>query len=140
MTDTATSKTAKPLPHPTADSVPFWKAAAEHRLILQHCNACGATRFPPSPVCPECGSDEATWQDVSGRGRIFSFVTYHRLYHKGWEGELPYTVAIIALEEGPRILSGLVGIAPDKVVCDMPVRVVFEDVAEGVSLPKFTPA
>jgi uncharacterized OB-fold protein len=70
---------------------------------------------------------------------VFSFVTYQRLYHKGWEGELPYVVAVIALDEGPRILSALTGIAPEDVKCDMAVKVVFDDVTDDATLPKFTP-
>jgi hypothetical protein len=71
---------------------------------------------------------------------VFSFVTYRRLYNKGWEGELPYIVAVVELAEGPRILSTLVGIEPEEVLCDMEVKVVFDDVTDNVSLPKFIPA
>ena len=76
---------------------------------------------------------------VSGNGKVFSFVTFHRVYHPAWEGDVPYVVALIELEEGPRLLSNIVGIAPDQVRCEMPVKVVFEDVAKDVALPKFTP-
>jgi uncharacterized OB-fold protein len=97
-------------------------------------------RFPPSGHCPACGSAAHEWVDLSGAGRVFSFVVYHRLYHKGWESELPYVVAVIELAEGPRILSALTGIAPGDVVCDMAVKVVFDDVTGDVTLPKFAPA
>jgi Predicted nucleic-acid-binding protein containing a Zn-ribbon len=77
---------------------------------------------------------------VSGRGKVFSFVTFHRVYHPAFEQEVPYVVALVELEEGPRLLTNIVGIAPDKVACEMPVKVVFDDVADGVSVPKFTAA
>ena len=77
---------------------------------------------------------------MSGRGKVFSFVTFHRVYHPAFQDQVPYVVALIALEEGPRLLSNIVGLAPDEVRCDMPVEVAFEDVAEGVALPKFKPA
>jgi len=80
------------------------------------------------------------WQEVSGHGKVFSFVVFHRVYHPGFTGEVPYVVALIELDEGPRLLSNVVGIPPQNVVCEMPVRVVFEDVAENVTLPKFVPA
>ncbi|MDX1483521.1 MAG: Zn-ribbon domain-containing OB-fold protein [Alphaproteobacteria bacterium] len=131
---------AKPLPVPTPETEPFWAAAREHRLTLPKCAECGTVRFPPAAHCPACGSGAHDWVDLSGNGRVYSFVTYHRLYDKGWEGELPYVVAVIELEEGPRILSTVTGCAPEDVACDMAVKVVFDDVTEDVTLPKFTPA
>jgi uncharacterized OB-fold protein len=77
---------------------------------------------------------------VSGRGKVFSFVTFHRVYHPAFATEVPYVVALVELEEGPRLLSNIVGIKPEAVTCDMPVKVTFDDVAETVSVPKFTPA
>jgi uncharacterized OB-fold protein len=141
MADTTTvAKPRKPLPRPAPESVPFWDAAKNHRLELPRCNACGNFWFPPSRSCPHCLASDFTWTPVSGRGTVFSFVVFHRVYHPAYEGEVPYVVALIALEEGPRMLSNIVGIAPDKVRCDIPVKVVFDDVADGVTLPKFTPA
>ena len=131
---------SKPLPRPGPESEPFWAAARDHKLKLQKCGACGQFWFPPSSHCPHCLAAEHAWQEVSGTGRVFSFVTYQRLYHKGWEGELPYVVAVIALDEGPRMLSTITGIAAEKIRCDMAVKVVFDDVTEDATLPKFTPA
>lgn len=130
----------KPLPVPAPESEPFWAAAKEHRLSVQKCRACGHLRFPPAAHCPECLSADHDWVEVSGRGRVFSFVTFQRLYNKGWEGEIPYVVALIELDEGPRLLSNVIGIEPAEVACDMPVKVVFDDVTEDVTLPKFAPA
>ena len=70
---------------------------------------------------------------------MFSFVTYHRMYHKGWKDDLPYVVAVIELEEGPRLLSNITNCAPEDVKCDMAVKVVFDDVTEDTTLPKFSP-
>lgn len=131
---------AKPVPVPSPETAPFWEAAREHRLTLPKCEECGKVRFPPSGHCPACGGAAHEWVALSGRGRVFSFVTYHRLYHKGWEGELPYVVAVIELEEGPRLLSTLTGIKPEDVKCDMPVEVVFDDITDDATLPKFRPA
>jgi uncharacterized OB-fold protein len=76
---------------------------------------------------------------VSGVGKVFSFVTFHRVYHPAFAQEVPYVVALVQLDEGPRLLSNIVGVPPEAVVCDMPVKVVFDDVAEDVSVPKFAP-
>jgi len=130
----------KPLPIPSPESKPFWQAARDHRLSLPKCSNCSQIRFPPSDHCSACGDATHEWVDLSGVGRVFSFVTYRRLYNKGWEGELPYIVAVVELAEGPRILSTLVGIEPEEVLCDMEVKVVFDDVTDNVSLPKFIPA
>lgn len=76
---------------------------------------------------------------MSGRGKVFSFVTYHRVYHPAFAKEVPYVVALVELEEGPRLLTNIVGVPPDAVVCGMPVQVRFDDYDEGVSVPKFAP-
>ena len=131
---------AKPIPHPSPESLPFWEAAKTHRLLLPHCNSCGKFWFPPSRRCPHCLSSDFVWRESKGEGRIYSFVVYHRVYHPGFEGEVPYTVAIVELDEGPRMLSNIVGIAPDAVRCDMRVRVVFQEQRGGFVLPKFAPA
>jgi uncharacterized OB-fold protein len=134
------AETAKrPLPRPAPESVPYWEAARRHRLELPRCDSCDGFWFPPSASCPHCLSAEFTWTPVSGRGKVFSFVTFHRVYHPAFQAEVPYVVALIALEEGARLLSNIVGLDPDEVRCDMPVEVVFVDVADGVALPKFKP-
>jgi uncharacterized OB-fold protein len=130
----------KPLPKPAPESVPYWEAARRHRLELPRCHACRKFWFPPSKSCPHCLSAEFSFQPVSGRGKVYSFVTFHRVYHPAFAGEVPYGVALVELEEGPRLLSNIVGIAPEAVACEMPVKVVYEDVTESVSVPKFTPA
>jgi uncharacterized OB-fold protein len=127
------------MPHPSPESLPFWEAAKTHRLLLPQCNACGKFWFPPSRRCPHCLSADFVWREARGEGRIYSFVVYHRVYHPGFEGDVPYVVAIVELDEGPRMLSNIVGIAPDDVRCDMRVRVAFEDTESGMAIPKFTP-
>ncbi len=130
---------SKPLPLPSPESEPFWAGARDHKLLMQKCASCGEFWFPPGTICPHCGAQEFSWAETSGRGRVFTFVTFQRLYNKAWDGELPYVVAIVELEEGPRMLTGLTGIDAAEVVCDLAVRVVFDDVTPEVTLPKFTP-
>jgi uncharacterized OB-fold protein len=133
------SKT-KPVPSPAPESVPYWEAAKQHRLELPRCNSCRKFWFPPSQSCPHCLTADFSFLPVSGRGKVFSFVTYHRVYHPAFEQDVPYVVALVELEEGPRLLTNIVGVTPDKVACEMPVKVVFDDMADGVSVPKFTAA
>ena len=129
----------KALPLPSPESRPFWEGAKAHKLLVQKCRNCGTHWHPPSTICPSCGAREHDWVEAGGRGKIFSFVTYHRIYQTGWTGELPSVVALIELEEGARILSNVVGIDAANVVCNMAVEVLFDDVTEDVTLPKFRP-
>jgi uncharacterized protein len=129
----------KPAPRPSPESAHYWQAARAHRLELPRCNACGKLWFPPSQSCPHCLAADFAWTPVSGVGKVFSFVTYHRVYHPGFAQDVPYVVALVELAEGPRLLTNIVGIPPEAVACDMPVKVVFDDCEEGVSVPKFTP-
>jgi uncharacterized protein len=129
----------KPLPSITPLERPFWEHARKHELRLQRCTACGHFRYPVSPVCADCDSDGYEWAKVSGRGKIVSWVVFHRCYFPSFEKEIPYNVAMIGLDEGPIMISNV--LAPnDKLRTGMPVDVVFEDATPDVSIPKFKPA
>jgi uncharacterized OB-fold protein len=129
----------KPLPTPTVESKPFWDGCKQHQLLLPRCKSCGHYWFPASATCPKCLSTEWQWVKSSGKGKIYSFGVYHRLYHKGFESDLPYALVVVQLDEGPRLVSNVLGCAPDKLKCDMPVQVVFDDVTEDTTLYKFKP-
>ena len=130
----------KPIPTPSDESKPYWDGLREHRLLMPKCSACGGFWFPPTQYCAHCRSRDWAWSDVSGKGKVFSFVVYHRVYHPGFASEVPYAVAVIELAEGPRMLSNVVGVPPEQLVCEMPVEIVFDDIVEGVTLPKFKPS
>ena len=128
----------KPLPQPNSDTKPFWDGCSEHQLRFQKCRDCGHVRWPPSVICPLCYSHNIDWIVACGKGIIYTFVVYHYAYNKAFEDELPYITAIIELEEGPHLLSNIVDCQPDELRCDMPVSIVWEDITEECSLPKFT--
>lgn len=130
---------SKPIPTPSEDSKPFWEATRNGELRLQSCLDCGSYRFPPGVLCPECSSTSSEWVPVSGRGRVHSFVVFHRAYHPAFANDLPYAVACVELEEGPRLLSNIVGVETARIRCDMAVEVLFEKINEEISLPKFRP-
>jgi len=130
----------KPLPHPNADNKPFWDACRLHELRFQKCRQCGLVRWPAAFICPDCHSDQSEWIAVSGRGKVYSFTVYHQVFHPGFEQDVPYVTASIELEEGPRLLSNVVNCPPGEVYCEMPVKVIWEDVTPEVSLPKFEQA
>ena len=127
----------KPLPHPNADDKPFWEGCQEHQLRFQKCQSCGLVRWPPSIICPMCYSYDTEWIVAAGKGTVYTFVVYHQAYHPAFESELPYVTAVVELEEGPHMLTNIVGCNPDEIKCDMPVEVAWEDISEEFSLPKF---
>ena len=130
----------KPLPRPNRLSQPFWDGARQHELRLQRCSHCGHHRLPPSPRCPQCLSDAHEWVQASGRGKVWSWIEMWQRYFPAFEGEIPYNVAYVELEEGPRLMTNLIDVDAESIYCDMPVEVVFEDVTPEISLPKFRPS
>ena len=129
------------MPPPLADAttLPFWEAAAEHRLVVQCCTDCGQTRLPPSPVCAECQSDQAEWQELPGQGEVYSYTLVHRPLAAGQT--LPFVIAVISLEGsgGLRMISNVVGIEPEAVQIGMPVELVWEDMSDQLAVPRFRP-
>ncbi|MCG6909981.1 MAG: Zn-ribbon domain-containing OB-fold protein [Deltaproteobacteria bacterium] len=129
----------KPLPEPDGDRKPFWEGCREHRLRFQQCEACGHVRWPPAIICPQCHSRQTVWIESSGRGRVYTYTVYHQAFQQAFKDDLPYVVAVVALTEGPHLLTNIVGCSHEAVTCDMPVTVAWEDVTDAVSLPKFRP-
>jgi len=127
----------KPLPSLTEENRPFWEACREGRLSLQRCDACGHLRYPVARHCPECLGEGATWTDVSGRGAVFSFIVIHRAYHPGFQDDVPYNVALVQLEEGPRMFSNVIGTPNDAVRVGDAVEAVFDPVTPEVTIPRF---
>ena len=127
----------RPLPVLTEHNRPFWAAAATHKLVLPHCNACGKIFFPIGPVCPDCFSMDLGWQQVSGRGTISSFVVFRQPFFAFYKDKVPYAVAQVQLEEGPRFNGNMLGIAVDQIRIGMPVEVTFEKVDDDITLAQF---
>lgn len=112
----------------TAETDTFWENAANGRLVFQCCDSCGYTRWPAAPVCPECLSSEATWREDEGKGKIWSFVIYHRAYREALKKFVPYNVAMIELESGVRLVSRIVDTAPDEIRVGDKVEVTFRPI------------
>ena len=130
----------KAAPEPTPETAPYWEAANRGELQIQQCNACGMHYFYPRTACPRCGSTDVTWVTVSGRGRLHTYVINHRPA-PGFEDEAPYAIAVVELEEGPRMMANIVGVpnTPDELELDMPLEVRFESRGEQM-VPVFAPA
>ena len=128
---------SKPLPNVNQDSKEFWSGCKVHELRFQKCKDCGHIRWPASMICPLCYSRDTQWIVGSGKGKVYTFVVYHVAYHPGFKDEVPYVVAVVELEEGPHLLTNIVGCRPDEVRCDMPVEATWEDITEEFTLPQF---
>ncbi len=130
----------KPLPRPTAASLPFWAAAKRHELQIQRCGSCGAHIFYPREVCPECLSSDLQWIKVSGKGTVYSYTIAQAPTHPAFAEEVPYVIAIVELAEGPHLTTNITGCKPDEVRVGMPVVATFDDVTPEMTLVKFRPA
>ena len=134
-----TSQPSLPIPTPDEASAPYFEAAAQGRLMLMRCRACGTYRYPSRDRCDACWSTDTEWVPASGRATLHSWVIFHQVYHPAFADKVPYNVAVVELEEGPRITTNIVGCEHDALRAGMPLEVVFETVADGVALPKFRP-
>ena len=132
---------SKPLPTPDPVTRPFWESLKAHAIQLQRCRGCGRFVYYPRPVCPSCLSDDLVWTPVSGRGVVHAFTIPHRHPNPAFGSDVPYVVALVELEEGARMLSNLVGVdpTPDAVRVGLPVEIVYEDVTDDITLPRFRP-
>jgi uncharacterized protein len=121
------------------EAKPFWAACREHKLTAQRCSSCKRIfGFPPQALCPHCLATKHEWVALSGKGTVYSHIAYHRSWHPAYQDRIPYNVSLVDLQEGGRLVSNVIGCAPEEVKIGMPVEVVFEDFAE-YTLPKFKP-
>ena len=129
----------KPLPRINGDNQPFWEGCRNHELRFQKCESCGHVRFPPALVCPQCLCRDFQWIISTGTGKVYTYAVFHVAYHPSFQGDVPYVTAVVELDEGPRLLTNIVGCAPEEVFSEMRVCVVWEDATPDISLPMFTP-
>lgn len=132
----------RPLPEITELTAPFWQAAKEGRFVMQRCRVCGGLTWCPRPSCVKCGAEDLAWEPLSGRGTVYSFTVIRQLAGRGaraFEKDIPYVIAWVDLEEGPRFYTNIVGCPVDEVEIGMEVEVLFDPVSDHISLPKFKP-
>jgi len=125
-------------PYVDLDTKEFWDATGRGVLLLRRCRACGVVIWYPRFVCPDCHSTDTEWFDATGRGTVYSF-TIARRGMGPWKDVAPYVLAYVELEEGPRLMTNVVGCDPETVTIGMPVEVVFDDTGEGTAIPRFRP-
>ena len=131
---------ARLIPPTTPVTEPYWQAAANGELKIQHCSDCGAIQFPPRANCASCGSDELRWEAVSGEGTIYTFTVAYRPPHPVFANQCPLVVAVVELKEGPRLMTNVVDCEPGDVNVGMPVQVTFLAIEDSDKLlPVFKP-
>lgn len=135
---TVVSSTEPPAPPVTEFNEPFVTASREHKLMLARCDACGFYIYPHGPVCTNCFESVATWTELSGRGVVRSWVSFHKAYHPYFENKLPVTVAFVELREGPRLIANVLGVEREDMHMDLEVEVCFEDY-DKFTLAQFRP-
>ena len=128
----------RPAPIPDADSAPYWQAAHDGRLVVQRCDECGGCQLYPRDRCLVCRGP-VSWVEASGRGTVYSFTVIRQNYSRPFRDWIPYVVALVDLEEGPRLMTNVVGCAPEDVRVGLPVRARFEAVSDTAGIALFTP-
>lgn len=130
----------KASPRPTPDTEHYWEGTRRGELRLQRCTRCSKVFFYPRSACPGCGSDQVEWFASSGHGRLHTYVISHRAA-PGFEAQVPYAIAVVELEEGPRLLTNIVGVdnTPESLELDMALEVDFEPRGDQM-VPVFRPA
>jgi hypothetical protein len=127
----------RPAAAPDSVTQPWWDATRSGRLLVQRCATCGSHQHYPRSICTTCGSTNLTHVETAGRGTVYSYTIVRRAPHPFFEP--PYVVALVRLDEGPVLLTNIVGCAREDVRCDMPVVVRWDDLPDGRRLPVFAP-
>jgi uncharacterized OB-fold protein len=125
-----------PLPEPTPLSQPYWDALKGGKLTFQRCRKCRHAWLPPRAECPNCLAAEWDWTEASGTGRVISWVIYHHAYHPEFKDRLPYNVALVELDEGPRLITNIVRLGNRPLQIDQPVKLCIET-EHGMALARF---
>ena len=130
----------KPLPKPSKWSRPFWEGTKQHKLLLKKCKRCGYIDHPPYLYCTSCMGEECEWIEASGRAILYAYaVNTYAVPFPFWD-DMPYVLALIELKEGPRMISNIIDCDIKDLKNGMELEVVFEDVSEDITLPKWRPA
>jgi len=118
---------------------PYWDGARQGKLLIQRCRQCAHRWHPPAPICPACQKKDYEWEAMSGRGEVFSFTVVHHAAHRAVAEKVPYLVALVTLDEGPRLVSNILDCPIDAVHIGLRVIVAYQEIAEGIVLPQFVP-
>jgi uncharacterized protein len=128
------------LPTIDLETQPFWDGLKEGKFLLRHCNACGDDYYYPRPFCPKCWSDDVSWKEASGRGKVYTYSVVHVNDLPPFNERVPYVAAIVELDEGPRLMTNIEGVPFDELRADLAVVVEYKPISDDVTIPVFRPA
>lgn len=130
-----------PRPVPTMDDAGFWQGCADRVLRFQACGDCDAVRHPPTPVCPACRSTRVVWHEAPEEAEVYTFTIVHHASHPAVKARLPYVGAVVVFPAMPgvRLVTNITDWNPAAVYIGMPVRLWWDDIGEGLYLPRFRP-
>jgi uncharacterized protein len=131
---------AKPIPYPRGEEQSWFDKARDGRLVYQQCADCGAVPFYPRAVCPSCWSSALVEKTSAGHGAVHSFTTQYRPGGPGFADDVPYTLVLVDLDEGFRVLADLRDFPVESLAVGLPVEVFFDEAGPGLVLPRFRPA
>jgi uncharacterized OB-fold protein len=126
----------RPAPRPDPESAPYWAATLDQRLVVQRCTVCRHQQLYARAHCLRCRGP-VEWVDASGRGTIYSYTVIRQNFSRPFRDLLPYIVALVDLDEGPRLMTNVVGCAPVDLRIGAAVQVCFEPVSDEAALPLF---
>jgi uncharacterized OB-fold protein len=139
MNSSAAAGADFPKPDITALNAPYWEALSKGHLLFQRCSHCQHSVLPARAECPNCLQPALEWRPASGAAKLISWIVYHHAFHPAFATQLPYTVGVVELAEGARLVTNIVGTHdPEALRIDMPLLLTIEHV-EGVALPRFRP-
>ncbi|MDQ1373136.1 MAG: uncharacterized protein QOJ09_474 [Actinomycetota bacterium] len=128
------------IPTPDPETLPYWDAARGGKLLIRRCRACKRAYFYPRDFCPHCWSEDVAWEEASGRATLYTWSVVRRNDLPPWGERVPYVAAVVDLEEGPRMMTNVVGCDPDELAIGMPLVVDFRQDTEEITAPVFRPA
>ena len=133
---------AMPRPVPNMDDAGFWEGCAAQRLRFQHCADCGTARHPPTPICPKCRGAAVQWKDAPSQAEVYTYTVIHYAAHPAVQARLPYVAAVVTFDgvPGVRLVTNITGCAPSDVRIGMRVHLWWDDVGEGMFVPRFSPS
>jgi uncharacterized protein len=128
------------LPTPDFETQPFWDGCKDGKFLIRHCNACGRDHFYPRPFCPTCWSDDVAWKEASGGATLYTYSIVHVNDLPPFAERVPYVAAVVELDEGPRVMTNVEGVAFEDLRVDMPLVVEFKPISDDVTIPVFRAA
>jgi uncharacterized OB-fold protein len=128
------------LPTPDFQTQAFWDGCKDGKFLIRHCNACGRDHFYPRPFCPTCWSEAVAWKEASGRATLYTYSIVHVNDLPPFVECVPYVAAVVELDEGPRVMTNVEGVAFEDLRVDMPLVVEFKPISDDITIPVFRAA